>query len=566
MNRDATSRSSAHLCYRPARITNRYTVGSETAARKSSGSPMAPLRRPVFRALWLGLIVSSLGSWMHDVGAAWLMATLVPEPFMVSLVQAATLLPLFILTLPAGALADIVNRRKYLIAAQGWMMSMAALLGLLTLGGYTNEWILLGLTFSMACGTAMMMPAFSALIPDLVSREELTAAVTLNSIAFNATRALGPALAGLILALSGPAAVFLINAVSFLAVIWVLFQWRSGQPASSLPSERFLGSLRTGLRYARQSSDLHTILLRGSTLFVSMSAPLAFLPLVVKSELSSGPQTYGLLLGCIGTGAVGTGVLLPAIRSRFSTDTVLFCGTIGVVLASISLAYVRSVPLLCAAMLMLGAAWISAQSTLQVTAQLSLPSWVRARGLAIFIGTFMGVMAIGAAGWGKVADLTSLSMALTIAAGVGAAGIILTWPLQLEKITRRDPTPAEPIAMPDVAIPADRDQGPVLVNIEYLIEPDETDSFLDAMQALRKVRLRNGSSAWGVFQDTANACRFVEFFLDESWLDHVRQHHRVTREDRRIIDAAFAFHCGDAPPAVSHYISHRQRKRWWRRR
>jgi MFS family permease len=525
-------------------------------------SSMAPLKRPVFRALWLALIVSSLGSWMHDVGAGWLMATLAPDPVMVSLVQAATLLPLFLLTLPAGALADIVNRRKYLIGTQTWMMAMAALLGTLTLLGYTNEWTLLGLTFAMSCGTAMMMPAFSALIPDLVPRRELIAAVTLNSIAFNVTRALGPAIAGIILALTGPGILFIINAVSFSAVIWVIFQWRSQQPASSLPSERFMGSLRTGLRYARQSSDLHTILLRGATLFLSMSAPLAFLPLIVKTELQSGPQTYGLLLGCIGTGAVTTGLLLPRIRQRFSTDAVISVGTIGVVLAGLSLAYVRNIPLLSLAMVMLGAAWISAQSTLQVTAQLSLPSWVRARGLAVFIGTFMGVMAIGAVGWGQVAKFSSLSMALTIAAGLGAVGAVLTWPLSLEKIARRDPTPAEPLPMPNVTISAEHDQGPVLINVSYIIDPGKIDDFLDAMQLLRKVRLRNGSTAWGVFQDTADETRFVEIFMDESWLDHLRQHHRVTREDRRAIDAAMAFHQGDSPPVVSHLLSRRRKSRW----
>jgi len=536
----------------------------KTDSEHSSG--MAPLRRPVFRALWLALIVSSLGSWMHDVGAGWLMATLAPDPVMVSLVQAATLMPLFILTLPAGALADIVNRRKYLIVTQAWMMVMAALLGLITLAGYTNEWILLCLTFAMSCGTAMMMPAFSSLIPDLVPREELIAAVTLNSIAFNVTRAVGPAIAGIILALTGPGIVFIINAISFSAVIWVIFQWRSGQPASALPSERFMGSLRTGLRYARQSNDLHRILLRGATLFLSMSAPLAFLPLVVKNELASGPQTFGLLLGCIGAGAVSTGLILPALRRRFSTDVVISCGTAGVVLAGLSLAYLRNVPLLCLAMIMLGASWISAQSTLQVTAQMSLPSWVRARGLAVFIGTFMGIMAIGAVGWGQVAKYSSLSMALTIAAGLGAVGAILTWPLSLEKITRRDPTPAKPLPMPNVTIPTEHDQGPVLVKIDYLIDPEQAEDFLDAMQAVRKVRLRNGSSAWGVFQDTTDEQKFIEIFVDESWVDHLRQHHRITQEDRRAMDNALAFHRDDRPPVVAHFLSHKRKKRRWRRR
>jgi MFS family permease len=534
---------------------------SATASTTAQASALEPLKRPVFRILWLGLIVSSMGSWMHDVGAAWLMTTLAPEPLMVSLVQAATLLPLFLLTLPAGALADIVNRRRYLIFTQFWLMGTAGTLGVLTLSGLTNEWILLGMTLAMGCGTAMMMPAFSAMIPDLVPRNELTAAITLNSIAFNATRAMGPAVAGAILAATSPGIVFVVNALSFSAVIWAIFRWRSRQQASSLPSERFIGSMRTGMRYARRATELHTVILRGLALFLSMSAPLAFLPLVVKTELQAGPRTYGLLLSCIGAGAVGTGFLLPAIRRRFSTDAVILMGTCGVVLASVALAYVRFVPLLGIALVLLGACWISAQSTLQVTAQLSLPGWVRARGLAVFIASFMGVMALGAATWGKVASLTSIETALLTEASVGALGTLLTSRLSLESVASRDTTPAESFIDPQMIPTADSDRGPVLVSIDYEVDPEHSEDFVEAMQEVRRVRLRNGSSAWGLFQDTGAGTQFTEVFLDQSWLDHLRQNERVTMEDRRAMDAAIAFHRGAEPPRVTHRLAPRRPRR-----
>jgi MFS family permease len=528
-------------------------AGTASAADPSSG--LAPLRRPVFRALWGALIVSSLGSWMHDVGAAWLMTTLAPQPVMVALVQAAALLPLFLLTLPAGTLADLLDRRKYLIVIQGWLMLVAGTLGVLTLTGLTSAWLLLVMTFAMGMGAALMMPAFSALIPDLVPRSELMAAVTLNSMAFNLTRALGPAIAGGLVALAGPGIVFMINSVSFTAVIWVLYRWQSQQPASSLPGERFTAAMRTGLRYVRQSEALRVILLRGVALFVSMSAPLAFLPLVVRTELAADADTYGILLGCVGAGAVITGTQLSRIRRRLSSDALIFAGTAGVVLASLALAWIRSVPLLALAMLLLGASWISAQSTLQVITQLSLPGWVRARGLAIFIATFMGVMALGAPAWGWLAMVTSIQVSLTTAAIVGALGLMLTRRLKLERYAHGDPSPAEPLPEPQLAMPVEGERGPVLVNIEYRIDAADRPAFLKVMQLVRRVRLRNGSMAWGVFEDSQQPGRFVEFFLDESWTAHLRQHYRVTRDDRRTIEQANAFHRGSEAPALSHWLA-----------
>lgn len=539
-------------------------ASTDAAGRVVTGSPFAPLRRPMFRALWIALVISGLGSWMHDVGAGWLMTTLAPDPLMVAMVQTASQLPLFLLTLPAGALADIFDRRRYLIVTQLIMMAAAALLGIMTLAGLTTPATLILFTFLMGAGAALMMPAFSALIPDLVPREELTAAVTLNSIAFNAMRAVGPAVAGGILALTGPGLVFLLNAISFSAVIFVLNRWRSDTPASNLPAERFWSSLRTGIRYVSQSSALHVILLRGIALFVPMSAPLAFLPLIVRTGLGAGPQVYGLLLGAVGAGAVTAGLQLARLRERVPADSIIRAGTLGVILASLALAWSRNVGVLAVAMFVLGGSWISAQSTLQVTTQLSLPGWVRARGLAIFIGTFMGVMAVGAPTWGKLARLTSLETALSVAALAGLLGLLATWRLGLNRLSGADTTPAEPGGVPELPAGLDAEAGPVLVSIEYRIAQADHAAFLKAMQEVRRVRLRNGSGSWGVFRDHRDPDRFVEVFLDESWAAHIRQLYRVTQDDRRSMDRALAFHRGDAPPRITHLLSPPAGDRSWR--
>ncbi len=514
------------------------------------------------------MIVSSMGSWMHEVGAGWLMATLTSDPFMVSMVQAAATLPLFLLTMPAGALADITDRRIYLIGTQFWLITTAGILGILTLMDITTAKLLLMFSFSMGVGTSLMMPAFASLTPELVPKRELAAAITLNSIAFNITRAVGPAVAGLLVAAAGPGIVFILNAISFTAVITVIYRWENRQPASHLPNERFIASMRSGLRYFRQASSLHAIILRGMALFAAMSAPLAFLPLIVREELQSGPETYGLLLGCIGIGAVVTGFSLAKIRQRFSADAIIAVGTTGVVITTALLASVRDIRQLVVIMAFLGASWIAAQSTLQVSAQLSLPRWVRARGLAVFMATFMGIMALGAITWGNIAAMTSIQMALSAAAATGAIGIILTLPLRLERFADADPSPAEPgsepvadpMAEPGLAMPSDNEQGSVLINIEYKIDPAEVESFLDAMGELRKVRLRNGSMTWGIYQDRDDDTSFVETYLDESWLAHLRQRYRVTQDDRRAMDAVLAFHRGTSLPLVTYLQSRRRRK------
>ena len=530
----------------------------------SSTSALSPLRIKIFRNLWLANLVSNLGTWMQDVSAGWLMATLAPDPFMVSLVQVSWVLPAFLLTLPAGALADIVDRRAYMLSAILWMTVMAGILGVLTVTGQITPWLLIAFTFGLGVGMAMMWPAFSALVPDLVPRSELVAAVTANSIAMNLTRAVGPAIAGLLIAASGPGPVFLLNAVSFVGIFIVILRYRSMQPRGTLPSERFVGALRSGFSFARQSPALQTVMIRGLAFFTAMSGMFAFLPLIVREEVGAGPQTYGWLVTSMGAGAVVTGLLLARIRSRFSNDTVLGAGTLIAAATLFGLANIRSPALLAVIMFLTGAAWISVVSTLQVSAQLSLPAWVRARGLAIYIATFMGSMAVGSATWGRLASATSTTTALTVAAGFCLlAGLIASrWRLAAHADT--DHSIAQPFTEPSLT-PDRAHEGPVMVNIEYFIAPEDRSDFEAAMRDVRRMRLKNGASAWGLYRDADDGLRYVESFIDLTWLDHLRRAERITVEDMEFKRVADAYHRGDDPPKVSHYIARGapKRRRYW---
>jgi MFS family permease len=516
---------------------------------------LSPLKVRVYRNLWIANTVSNLGTWMHEVGAGWLMTGLAPDPFMVSLVQASVVLPGFLLTIPAGALADIVNRRSYMLCMILWMITMASMIGLLAVTGLVTPWSLIALTFGLGAGMAMMLPAFAALVPDLVPRQELTAAVTLNSLSMNLTRAVGPAIAGALVAMAGVAPVFFLNAASFIGIFVVLYFYRSEQPRSTLPSERFVGAIEAGFRFVGQSPGMQAVLIRGVPFFVMMSGVFAFLPLIVREEVGAGPQTYGLLVTSMGLGAVTLGVSLPRLRERFGSDQIVAFGSALGALALLGLAHVRFAPGLAVLLFAAGAAWISVISTLQVTAQLSLPSWVRARGLAIYLASFMGSMAFGSVTWGRVASLTSTSTALTIAVVLGVVLGLVASRRRLAGHALVDRSLAPTLPEPTVTFPLEPHEGPVMVNIEYRIDPTQRTQFERAMAELRKARLRNGAIGWGLFQDAADASRFIETFIDPTWLEHLRHRERLTLEDVQSKQIADAFHRGDAAPRVSHYVA-----------
>ena len=491
---------------------------------------------------------------MHDVGAAWLMTTLSPSPVLVSLLQTATTLPVFILALPAGALADLVDRRRLLMFTQGWMCVAAGTLGVLALAGLSTPWMLLAFTFALGLGAALNMPAWQATTPELVSREELPAAAALSGVAVNIARAVGPAMGGLIVAEIGAWAVFVLNAVSFIAVMIVLYRWHRSPRESVLPAERFLGAMRTGLRYLRHAPGLHAVIVRTLGFIVCGSAVWALLPLIARQELGLTSLGYGLLLGCLGLGAVAGAAALPWVRRKIGTDALAAGATVIWAGATLALAYVRVVGWLYAVMAIGGAAWIGFMASLNAAAQTAVPSWVRARALAVYLLAFMGGMAGGSALWGTVAAYEGIPFALTCA----ALGLVLGLPAaaryRLAADTDLDLTPSLHWPAPAVALEPDLEGGPVLVTVEYRIDPERSHEFSRTMHAQSRVRRRDGAIQWGLFVDVTDPGRYVETFVVESWAEHLRQHERVTVADRDLEDRTRSFHIGDTPPVVSHFI------------
>jgi len=531
-------------------------VGPDRPAPPSI-SPWSPLRNPLFRGVWIATIVSNVGTWMQDVGAGWLMTSLSSSPSLVALVEAADSLPAMLLALPAGALADIIDRRRLLIAIQVYLMVVTGALGVLTLFNLTSAWALLGFTFALGVGGAIMMPAWAAIVPDLVRTEELQSAVALNSVAINVSRAIGPAIAGVLVAAVGPWLVFILNALSYIGVIAVLIRWRREHRKSSLPTERFLSAIRVGMRFVMHTRSLQSVLVRGAAFFVFASATWSLFPLVVRRELMRGPEVYGLLLTCIGIGAIGGAMILPRLRAKMSRDTLVAGASALYALAALVLGHVQSVALLAFAMLMTGVAWISILSALQVSAQLTLPPWVRARGLAAFVMIFMGGMALGSILWGQVATLISIPAALTAAAVGMVLAIPVTWRLKLGVHQVLDFTPTMDWPMPVLAEAPEPDV-PVMVTIIYRIQPDKRAEFVGAMQQVREMRRRNGAYFWQMFHDSEDPTRFVETFMDESWMEHLRQHERASVSDRDIQRRAKQYLLPGTDTRSSHWLGDRE--------
>jgi MFS family permease len=492
---------------------------------------------------------------MHNVGADWLMTSLAPSPLMVGLMQTAENAPLFLLALPAGALADIVDRRRLLLYTQGWMLISAVALGLLTLFGLTTPGVLLLLIFSLGLGSALNAPAWQAIVPELVPRSELSAAVSLNSVAFNIARAVGPALGGFVVAAVGSWAVFLLNSLSFIGVLLVLYRWQKEPVESISPTERVVGAMRAGVRYVRHDPDLRDVLVRTGVFVSCASALWAMLPLVARQQLGLGAFSYGVLLGGLGAGAILGAFILPAVRRKVSLNALIVCGTILFAAVTAILATVHIFILLCIVMIFGGVAWMSLMSSFNISVQAIVPAWVRARALAIYLLTFFGGMALGSAFWGAVATRIGISSALLCAAAALVVGLGAAYAFPLRIGEALDLEPSLHWSEPTVVSEPHPEDGPVLVTVDYQIEPERAGEFVEAMREMKRILRRDGAIRWGLFADPARPGHYVETFLVESWAEHMRQHVRHTNEDRVTHDRVRSFHLGDASPVVTHLIA-----------
>lgn len=517
---------------------------------------LAPFRYPAFVVLWTATVVSNVGTWMHDVAAGWLMTSLSPSPLMVALVQTATTLPVFLFSLPAGAVADIVDRRRLLIAVQSVLLVLAGILGVLVLLGLADALTLLIFTFLMGTCAAFVAPAWQAIVPALVERPVLRPAVALNSVGINISRAIGPALAGLVIATVGIWAPFFLNTLSYVGVILALLWWRPAPaPVRRLPPEHLVGALRAGLRYVGASAAMRAALIRAAAFFVFASAYWALLPLIARDLLAGGPGLYGVLLGCVGAGAVSGAALLPRLSARLGPDRLVAGGTLGTAATLVAFALVRETWAVAAMSLVAGASWIAVLSSLNVSAQTALPDWVRARGLSVFVTVFFGAMSLGSLLWGQAAVLFGIPAALLAAAAGAVLAIPVTRRWSLARDEALDLAPSMHWPEPIVAEGLPDDRGPVMVTVEYRVDPGRSAEFAAVMQTLADERRRDGAYAWGLFEDAAEAGRFLEYFLVESWMEHMRQHARVSRSAADLQARAREYHLGADGPLVRHLVA-----------
>ncbi len=520
----------------------------------NDAGPWSPLRVPAFRSLWLAILAGNIGTWIHDVAAAWVMAETTGSPLMVAAVQAATTLPVVVLAIVAGTLSDIVDRRRYLILAQLWMFLVAGTLALLAQMDAMGPWTLVAMTFALGTGAAMAMPAQQATTPELVPAPMLGPAVALGSLSMNIARAIGPALGGLIVAQAGVAWAFAINALSFLGVMVVLVRWRRQPSTSTLPAETFGVALRAGLRYARQATVLQAVLVKAASFFVFASALTALLPIVVKQELRASAGTYGLLLGCVGAGAIAGALLLPRLRRRIDPDRLVLAATLAYAGCIAALALVRDVRVLYVVSLINGLAWISVLSSLQIAAQTSVPAWVRARALSLYIVVFSAGLAAGSLGWGALAQGQGTTLALLVAAVGTVAAALLGLRFRLGDAAHVDVMPSGHWPQPIVTDEVSPDRGPVLVTLEYRVRLDRRDGFLRLMRELGRGRRRNGAVTWGVAEDATQPGVYLEHFVDCSWLEHLRQHERVTHDEQRLQEAIRDCLQDSAAPVIRHFV------------
>lgn len=524
------------------------------SGRASSGGSFAPLREATFAVLWTATVVGNTGTFMRDVASSWLVTDLSPSPAMVALIQTAAALPIFLLAIPAGVLTDILDRRRFLVFAQVWLLLVSSSLLLLAATNSMTIGRLVVLTFLGGVGTALAMPAWQAIVPELVPRESLRSAITLNSLGVNIARAIGPAVGGLLLASFGAAAAYGADVGTYLVVIAALLWWRRPQAPPSELNEQFLGAFRAGLRYARTSRELHVVLLRAAVFFVFASCVWALLPLVARQMLGGSAGFYGVLLGAVGGGAIAGAFALPSLRRRMDSDRLLLAASLctAIVIGCLALAPPRWVAVLL--LLVLGVGWIAALTTLSGVAQSVLPNWVRGRGLAVYLMVFNGAMAAGSFGWGLVAQAVGVPLALLIG---GVALAIAGMAFYRVRLPRGEANlePSNHWPQPLLATPVANDRGPVMVQIEYRVPLAQQAAFLQALRRLSEGRRRDGAYLWGVSEDAADPEQVIEWFLVESWAEHMRQHHRVSKADADLQREAISYHVGSSPPVVRHLLA-----------
>lgn len=515
-------------------------------------SALAPLRHPIFRAVWITSLITNFGGLIQSVGAAWMM-TSIASAQMVALVQASVTLPIMLLSLAAGALADTVDRRKIMLAAQTFMLLVSAGLAAMTWLGWITPWVLLTFTFMIGCGVAFNGPAWQASVGDMVPREDLAGAVTLNSMGFNMARSVGPALGGMIVAAAGAAAAFAVNAVSYLGLLIVLFRWKPERPKQTLPREGLLAAMAGGVRYAFLSPRVTAVLLRAVVFGVGASAIQALMPVVAR-ESGGGPLVFGLLLGSFGVGAVGGALFVGRLRAKYETETIVRVAALAFAAAALGLGYAPWLVVTLPALMIAGAGWVLVLSSFNVTVQMSVPRWVVARALALYQMAAFGGMAGGSWLWGSLAQTYSVETALAVSAGVLTLCVLIGLKVPLPSTANLNMDLLRRWTEPQTALAIEPRSGPVIVSIAYRIREEDIDAFLALMDERRRIRRRDGARQWRLMRDLAEPDVWVEKYQTPTWLDYVRHNQRITHADAAVNEGIRALHQGPDKPVVHRLI------------
>ncbi len=520
-----------------------------TAEKLSAWDPM---KVPVFRMLWCTWLTANICMWMNDVAAAWLMTSMTTKPIWVALVQSAATLPVFMLGLPSGALADILDRRRYFIMTQFWIAVVATLLCVAVLSGVMTPPLLLARTFANGVGLAMRWPVFAAIVPELVPRAHLPAALALNGVSMNASRIIGPLVAGALIASAGTEYVFVLNAVLSIGTGFVIMRWRRDHTPSPLGREKLVSAMRVGVQFVAQSSRLRAVLLRVSLFFLHSTALLALLPLIARGLHGGDAGTFTLLLASMGVGAIAAALNLARLRQVMPRDTLVLRSTMLQSLSTIAVAFAPNVWVAVPAMVLNGAAWITCANSLSVSAQLSLPDWVRARGMSMYQMAIMGGSAGGAALWGQTATVTTVPTALFVAALSGSVCMYLAQRWITDNSLEEDLSPSREFKPPVAEEPPGK--GHVVVTIEYVIDPLRADDFKTLMLESRRSRLRQGALGWELLRVMGKPGHYQEQIIDDSWTEHLRRFDRVTASDVSLRERKLAFHVGAEPPVITRCV------------
>ncbi|MDX8454226.1 MFS transporter [Mesorhizobium sp. VK9D] len=517
-------------------------------------SALAPFRHGIFRAVWSASLVSNFGGLIQGVGAAWMMTTIATSSYQVALVQASTTLPIMLFALVAGAIADSFNRRKVMLVAQTFMLVVSALLTLFTWLGWMTPWTLLAFTFLIDSGTALNSPAWQASVGDMVPRAKVPAAVALNSLGFNITRSVGPAIGGVIVAAAGAAAAFAANAVSYIGLIVVLFRWKPTLPEQTLPRESLGAAMGAGLRYVAMSPNIAKVLVRGSAFGFSAGAVLALLPLVARDVVKGDALTYGIMLGAFGIGAVGGALISVRLRQLLSSEVMVRMAFCGFALCAFNAAVSHNAWQTSAGLLIGGACWVIALSHFNVTVQMSTPRWVVGRVLSIYQTATFGGIALGSWIWGVVADAHGAETALIAAAVAMLAGGAIGFVLPLPQQTTLNLDPLNRFKEPMLALNLRPRSGPIAIMIEYIIREDDVPEFLATMAERGRIRRRDGARNWTLARDLENPGIWIEHYHTPTWVEYIRHNRRATHADAVVGERIRALHSGENPPRVRRMI------------